>query len=290
MTEPRRHDITCTSPAGTHRMAYWEWGDPQQSRVLICVHGLTRTGRDFDVLARRLSSHYRVVCPDLVGRGQSGWLADPAYYTVLQYAADMAVLIQRLRPTRLDWVGTSLGGLVGMALNNGIRLDKLVLNDVGPHLPTAALERIGRYTGESVRFSSLAEACVYVRETASPFGQHSDEQWEALTRHVYRQEGAHWVKHYDLGIAAPSAQYAPAALVAGELLLWQAFTALTCPVLILRGALSDLLTCETALEMLQRQPLARLLEVPAVGHAPTLMQDSQVEPVVRFLLDDDLRT
>jgi len=286
MIEPRLHDIACSSPAGRHRMAYWEWGDPNASQVLICVHGLTRTGRDFDVLARRLSARYRVICPDLVGRGKSGWLADPAFYTVQQYAADLMSLVAHLAPTRLAWVGTSLGGLVGLAVAGAIALDKLVLNDVGPHLPLAALSRIGRYTGEPARFASLAEAGAYMRETATPFGEHTDAQWDALAQHVYRQEGEHWVKHYDLGIAGPFAQYDPAAMAAGELLLWQAFESLICPVLIVRGTQSDLLTQETVHEMMRRQPRARLLEVPNVGHAPTLMQDSQLDPVTRFLLDD----
>jgi pimeloyl-ACP methyl ester carboxylesterase len=316
------------STAGVHRMAYWEWGDPSLSRVLLCLHGLTRTGRDFDVLAQRLSSCYRVVCPDLVGRGQSDWLTNSAFYTVPQYMADLVTLIARLAPKTLHWVGTSLGGLVGMGVGGacaqaatgrhagqalianqpiapkqqgglstgrfdrllppegGLRLDKLVLNDVGPHLPWAALERISHYTAEPAQFASLAEAAAYVRTTAASFGMHSDAEWDDLTRHVYRREGQHWVKHYDLGIAVPFAQHSPAVMAAGEQQLWQAFEALTCPVLVLRGAQSDLLTAATVQDMLRRQPRARVLELPGVGHAPTLMHHNQIEPVVRFLLDE----
>src|SRR5690606_23554880 len=114
--EPRLNRVSCLSPAGLHRMAYWEWGDPQNDRVLLCVHGLTRTGRDFDALARRLCQEYRVVCPDVVGRGMSDWLSEPAYYIVPQYLADMVTLIARLNPRVLHWFGTSMGGMIGMTL------------------------------------------------------------------------------------------------------------------------------------------------------------------------------
>ncbi|SAI71737.1 hydrolase [Bordetella ansorpii] len=310
MLEPRLEYVTCASPAGLHRMAYWEWGDPANDQVVVCVHGLTRTGRDFDELARQLAGRYRVVCPDVVGRGASDWLVNPAFYTIPQYAADMVTLLARLRPSTLYWVGTSMGGLIGMALSgsatmarairfNGsytgghpqalpatgaIRFDKLVLNDVGPRLDAKALQRIGDYVGAPGEYASFAQAVQAVREGSATFGPHTDEQWETFTRRVYRERGdGHWVKHYDLGLAVPMAAQGPEVLAAGEQLLWQAYDAVDCPILIVRGAESDLLSAATLAEMQARNPRARAVSFDGVGHAPTLMTPAQIEPVARFL-------
>lgn len=303
--EPRLEFVTCASPAGLHRMAYWEWGDPANDQVLVCVHGLTRSGRDFDTLARRLAGRYRVVCPDVVGRGRSDWLVNRAFYTVPQYVSDMVTLVARLRPARLSWVGTSMGGLIGLGLAGaaafaramlplrphvgmlppqaGVRLDKLVLNDVGPRLETGALARIGQYVGEPGAFGSFAEAVANLRANSGTFGPHTDEQWEHLARFVYPEQDGKWVKHYDLALAQPMAM-TPEELAAGEQVLWRSYDAIDCPILIVRGEQSDLLTRATADEMRQRNPRAQVLEVPGVGHAPTLMADSQVTPVADFLL------
>ncbi|WP_025136046.1 alpha/beta fold hydrolase [Achromobacter sp. DH1f] len=303
--EPRLEFVTCASPAGLHRMAYWEWGDPANDQVVVCVHGLTRSGRDFDTLARRLADRYRVVCPDVVGRGRSDWLVNPAFYTVPQYVSDMVTLVARLRPARLSWVGTSMGGLIGLGLAGaaafaramlplrphvgmlppqaGVRLDKLVLNDVGPRLETGALARIGQYVGEPGAFGSFAEAVANMRANSVTFGPHTDEQWEHLARFVYPEQDGKWVKHYDLALAQPMAM-TPEELAAGEQVLWRSYDAIDCPILIVRGEQSDLLTRATAEEMRQRNPRAQVLEVPGVGHAPTLMADSQVTPVADFLL------
>lgn len=303
--EPRLEFVTCASPAGLHRMAYWEWGDPANDQVLVCVHGLTRSGRDFDTLARRLAGRYRVVCPDVAGRGRSDWLVNPAFYTVPQYVSDMVTLVARLRPARLSWVGTSMGGLIGLGLAGaaafaramlplrphvgmlppqaGVRLEKLVLNDVGPRLETGALARIGQYVGEPGAFGSFAEAVANMRANSGTFGPHTDEQWEHLARFVYPEQDGKWVKHYDLALAQPMAM-TPEELAAGEQVLWRSYDAIDCPILIVRGGQSDLLTRATTEEMRQRNPRAQVLEVPGVGHAPTLMADSQVTPVADFLL------
>jgi len=298
MTAPRLDFVVCASPAGLHRMAYWQWGDPDNDRVLLCVHGLTRTGRDFDTLARQLASHYRVVCPDVVGRGASDWLLNPAYYTVAQYAADMTTLIARLNATTLAWLGTSMGGLIGLAVGGGLmalagndnqalrqvptpRLASLILNDVGPRLEAEALLRIGTYLAMPVALPSFEAAVQYVKSVSPGFGAHSDAQWAALTRHVFRERDGLWVKHYDLRLALAYAD--PSAATAGEPLLWQAYRALDCPVLILRGAQSDLLTPETVRDMLACQPQARAHEFPNVGHAPTLMSEEQCRVVQAFL-------
>src|ERR671918_2843433 len=160
VTEPRRRSVLCASPAGLHRMAYREWGDPRNREVLVCVHGLTRSARDFDEIARALCAQFRVVCPDVAGRGDSDRLADPKLYTWPQYVADMVTLIARLDAESVNWLGTSLGGLVGMALaaQAGTPVKKLVLNDAGPLVSKVALERIGSYVGKTPVFASLEEA------------------------------------------------------------------------------------------------------------------------------------
>ena len=306
MLEPRFDFVTCASPGGLHRMAYCEWGDPDNDRVLLCVHGLTRTGRDFDRLAQRLAGEFRVVCPDVVGRGRSDWLSTPAFYTVPQYVSDMVTLVARLRPASLSWVGTSMGGLIGLVLagaaafarvvhaaqprpdawpaSQDIRLDRMVLNDVGPRLAPVALDRIGQYVGQPGEFGTFAQAVDAVRQVSATFGPHSDAQWEELARHVYVDRNGKWVKHYDLNLALPLASQTADAYSAGEQILWRSYESLDCPVLIMRGSLSDLLTEATAAEMLQRHPRAQLYEVAGVGHAPTLMDAAQIDPVADFLL------
>ncbi len=304
--DPRLDFVACASPAGLHRMAYWEWGDPDNDRVLVCVHGLTRTGRDFDPLAQALSHEYRVVCPDVVGRGRSDWLIDPAGYVIPQYVADLVTLIARLRPARLDWVGTSMGGLIGLglagmaALSPALRpprevsglgtapdvpLGRMVFNDIGPTLDVDGLARIGAYVGQELRFDRYEQAVDYVRAVSAGFGPHDDAGWDALTRHVFIERDGQWVKHYDLRLAQPFALQTTAAAAAAEALLWQAWDHLPMPSLILRGAQSDILTRETAQRMLERNPRARLVEFDGVGHAPTLRSDEQIAAVRGFLLD-----
>lgn len=305
IVEPRLNRVSCLSPAGLHRMAYWEWGDPDNDRVLLCVHGLTRTGRDFDVLARRLCKEYRVVCPDVVGRGRSDWLSEPAYYVVPQYVADMVTLLARLNARVLHWFGTSMGGMIGMTLaglpgasqasdpdgkttESGCLLtapiSRLVLNDIGPAIEPSALARIGEYVGDPVDFASFDDAVTYIRTVSASFGQHTEEQWRHLAQYVVRQEGERWQKHYDPGLAAPFARTTPAAASAGEAILWRSFDGIACPTLIVRGADSDLLSAETARAMLGRNRAARLVEIPDVGHAPTFLSDEQVDLAAEFLL------
>ncbi|OVZ62146.1 alpha/beta hydrolase [Pigmentiphaga sp. NML080357] len=288
--QPRLEYVTCLSPAGLHRMAYWEWGDPANDRVLVCAHGLTRTGRDFDVLARRMSDRYRVVCPDVVGRGRSDWLSNPAYYTVPQYVADMMPLLARVQAETLHWFGTSMGGLIGMALA-GLQaspIDKLVLNDVGPRLDPLALSRIGQYLGKAPAFASFDEARAYVSTVSASFGEHTDEQWDALTRYAVRQSDGPdgpWVMHYDPAIAEAFAAVDPASMIAAEAALWHVYANIECPILIVRGERSDLLSDDTAQQMLVRNPHARRVDIPGVGHAPTFMTEAQLEIAERFLME-----
>lgn len=305
MTEPRLEFVTCADPTGAHRMAYWEWGDPANENVLVCVHGLTRCGRDFDELAQRMSAHYRVVCPDIAGRGRSDWLVNPASYTVPQYVSDMLVLIARLGVSRVDWVGTSMGGLIGLGLaialqaaalqrpgrgqfglpaERSLTLGKMVLNDVGPRLSGQGLTRIVDYVGRGVSFNTFDEAVAYVQSISAGFGPHSPSQWQRLARDVFNQQGMHWVKHYDLRLAEPMAQQDEATLQAAEQMLWSAYENLGSPVLLLRGKESDLLSAQTAQEMLARNKHASMVEFPGIGHAPTLLTDEQISPIEAFLL------
>lgn len=278
--------MLCASPKGLHRMAYVEWGDARNRDVLVCVHGLTRSGRDFDELARALCGHFRVVCPDLAGRGDSDKLPDPMLYGVPQYLADMVTLIARLDCEALSWVGTSLGGLVGMALaaQPGNPIKKLVLNDAAPVISRASLQRIASYVGMVPEFPTLEKAQEYVR-SISPFGPHSDAQWRTLTEHWVRQQpDGSWRPHYDAGMAVAFRASVPEK---GDLELWPFYDAIRCPTLVLRGELSDLLSRETTAAMARRGPKAKVVEIPGVGHAPTLMLADQIAVVRDFLLQAD---
>jgi pimeloyl-ACP methyl ester carboxylesterase len=280
----RRRSVQCVSPKGLHRMAYVEWGDPRNRDVLICVHGLTRSGRDFDELARALSGQFRVVCPDLAGRGDSDRLADPLLYGVPQYLADMVTLIARLDCEALSWVGTSLGGLVGMALaaQPGNPVKKLVLNDAGPVVSRVSLQRIAAYVGVVPEFVSLEKAEEYVRTISAPFGPHSDAQWRFLTETWVRQQAdGGWRPHYDPRMAAAFRAGMPQQ---GDLELWPLYDAIRCPTLVLRGELSDLLSRDTTGAMARRGPRAQVVEIRGVGHAPTLMHAEQIALVRDFLL------
>ena len=283
---PRFDSIQCLSPAGLHRMAYVEWGDPRNPRVLVCVHGLTRLGRDFDRLAQALADDYRVVCPDVVGRGRSDRLRQPMHYGVPQYVADMVTLIARLGTASVHWVGTSMGGLIGMSLAGLAEspISRLVINDVGPRLDAAALMRIGSYLGKPVRFATLDEAIDYVAAVAAPFGLRSRDEWRELTEPSLRADGDGWVFHYDPLIAVPFTSVTPQSAAAGEAALWQLYDATACPTLVVRGAESDLLSRETAEEMTRRGPRARLVEFAGIGHAPMFFHDDQISVVRDFLL------
>lgn len=283
---PIKH-VQCISPGGLHRMAYKEWGDPRNPNVLVCVHGVTRVSDDFDVLARELSDVYRVICPDVVGRGRSGWLHNPAFYLLPQYVSDMVTLLARLDADSVDWVGTSMGGLIGIGLaaQDGNPLRRLVLNDIGPALNHAALARIGAYINEQVRFDTFADAEKYIRDITATFGPHAEHQWKKLASDVLRQDGdGKWLRHYDPQLALPFKSSTVEATAQAEAILWAAYDAIRCPTLLLRGAQSDLLTQATARQMMQRGPKASLVEFDGVGHAPTLMHGDQIAAVQKFLL------
>jgi pimeloyl-ACP methyl ester carboxylesterase len=273
------------SAGGFHRVAYAEWGAPDAARTAVCVHGLTRNGRDFDPLAEALAAAgWRVVCPDVVGRGRSDWLDDPAGYAFPQYLDDMAALIARLDAERIDWIGTSMGGLIGMFLAAQKRspIRRLVLNDVGPFVPRAALERIAQYVGEDPAFVDAEGLEGYLRMIHAGFGDLSDAQWAHLAAHGARDDGDGAVRPaYDPRISVP--------LRSGpiqDVTLWSIWDTLEIPVLVLRGGRSDLLPAEVAGEMTRRGPRARLAVFEECGHAPALMSADQIAVVRDFLLEE----
>lgn len=286
MTEPRLRHVDCLAGQGLHRMAYWEWGDPANPQVVVCVHGLTRQGRDFDALARDLCGDSRVVCPDVVGRGRSDWLDDPAGYALPTYVADMVTLLARLDARRVDWVGTSMGGLIGMgvAALRGSPLRRLVLNDVGPRIEPVAIARIATYVGQGGRWPSVEAAADAMWAISTGFGPHTRDEWLALTRPLLKPDDqGGWVLRYDPAIAVPLKAMTPEHAAAGEALLWHVYDALRCDTLLLRGAQSDLLTDQTAQAMTLRGPRAKLAVFEGVGHAPTLLHEDQRAVVRDFL-------
>lgn len=277
----RKHSLLSLGPHGFHRLVYYEWGDPDNARVLLCVHGMTRNGRDFDYLAEALSADYRVVCPDLPGRGESEWLEHSEDYDYPLYCADLAALLARLRVERVDWLGTSMGGIIGMFLAAAPHtpISKLVLNDVGPYISKEALTRIATYVGADPRFTDLEQAESYIRELNAEFGPLTDAQWAHYTRHYTRQtQGGELRLNYDPEIALPlRRKLEPVDFFP----VWQA---IRLPTLIVRGMLSDVLLPETAERMRILNPLAQLVELPGIGHAPALADGDQIAMIKDWLL------
>ena len=281
-------------------MAYWLWGDESAPHVIALVHGLSRQGRDFDVLAQalvaRAGGKLRVVCPDIVGRGKSDWLKDPAAYVLPTYAADMLALFGQLHTHApigtLDWLGTSMGGLIGMAIAGTpnlplpVPIRRLVLNDVGPAVEWSSIERIKGYAGKVGRFESIQQAADAMWLISKDFGPHTPQQWMALSTPMVKQlpDGAYTL-HYDPQISVPILPMTRDDAGKGEAALWALYDNIKARVLVTRGAQSDLLSPQTAQAMTQRGPRARLVEFSGVGHAPTFVPDAQVEAAISFLLD-----
>jgi len=279
---PRRRSVQCLSPKGLHRISYLEWGDVRNRDVVLCVHGLTRNARDFDDLARALCGRYRVVCPDVAGRGESDRLPEPRLYDMPQYVSDMVTLIARLDVEALSWVGTSMGGLIGMALaaQSGTPVARLVLNDVGAVVGLPALQRIASYIGNTATFPTIEAAEAYVRMSNATFGPHGDAQWRQLTEAWMKKEpDGSWRPNYDPRIADAYR----ATLPEKDIELWAVYDAIRCPTLVLRGEHSDLLSRDASLAMAARGPKARVVEIKGVGHAPTLMHADQIALVREFL-------
>jgi len=305
MKQPSFAHVECPDPQGHHRMAYVRWGDPLASHVVVCVHGLTRQGRDFDTLAQALvaqSPHpLQVICPDVVGRGQSDWLTQAESYQIPQYASDMAALLAQLQlhaPVHtLDWVGTSMGGLIGMVVAGQVepikpcRVRRLVLNDVGPVVSWPSIERMKTYVGKTGRFESLEEAADAMWAVSQNFGPHTREVWLALSAPMLkRQADGSLTLNYDPAIGELIRAVTPESIVMAEQILWHLYDQITASTLLLRGALSDLLTPDTAKAMRSRGPRAQVVEFAGVGHAPTLTSADQIQVVADFLLSEPLKS
>jgi pimeloyl-ACP methyl ester carboxylesterase len=304
---PDLHFLACPSlplaDGRVRRMAYWQWGDPQAEHLVLCVHGLSRQGRDFDVLAQALCARaphpLRVVCPDVAGRGHSDGLPDPMAYQLPTYAGDMLALVAQLHAqapvAQWDWVGTSMGGLIGILLAGQsalqqasptwVPITRLVLNDVGPVVAWRFIERLRTYIGQTGHFDTLQAGADHLRRISPGFGPHTDAQWLALSTPMFKPlpQGG-WTLHYDPALAKPVHALTPEAAQHGEALLWQLYDQISVPTLLLRGAESDLLTPEVAQAMQQRGPRAQRVDLSGVGHAPTLVAEDQVAAVASFLL------
>lgn len=271
-------------PEGFRRMAYTEWGDPSAERVVVCVHGLTRQGRDFDALAERLAAEgRRVLCPDVLGRGASDRLVDPSGYSYPLYLADMAALLARTGAETVDWVGTSMGGLIGLMLaaTPGAPIRRLVINDIGPLVPWEGLARIGTYVGEDPLFPDMAAAEARLKARTATYGPLPPDRWQQVVRHSVRPDpdGQGWRLAYDPAIAEAFKQVEPGQPID----LWALWDRVTVPVLVVRGAESDLLPADVLEQMRRRGPGCQAHEVAGAGHAPWLMSDDQMAPIVDFL-------
>jgi len=276
--------IECTNGDGSHRMAYHAWGDPSNPKVLVCVHGLTRRGSDFNTLAQAMSKDYYVVCPDVVGRGDSDRLRNPMMYAVPQYVADMASLVKHLGVAHVDWFGTSMGGLIGMVYasmpNSPIR--RMLINDVGPRIEPEAIKRLGSYVGQTFSFVNRADALTRLNTICASFGEHTPEEWEIYNGPMLVQKNGLWEMHYDPDISVPFASVNPIMAKAGEMAMWHAFKQIHIPMLIVRGGNSDLLSAQTVAKMCKINPYARSIEIPNVGHAPAFVKPEQIALAKEF--------
>ncbi|MEA9604090.1 alpha/beta fold hydrolase [Polynucleobacter sp. JS-JIR-II-c23] len=275
--------VECASGDSTHRMAYHAWGNPG-NKVLLCVHGLTRRGSDFKTLAQAMCKDYYVVCPDVVGRGESDRLSNPMLYAVPQYVADIAALVKKLGVAQVDWLGTSMGGLIGMVYaampNSPIR--RMIINDVGPKIEPEAIKRLGSYVGQPFTFSDRSEALQRLNEICATFGEHTPEEWEIYNGPMLVQKDGKWIMHYDPDISVPFASVNPIMAKAGEMAMWHAFKQIHIPMLIVRGGNSDLLSAATVAEMCKVNPYARSIEIPNVGHAPAFVKPEQIALAKEF--------
>ncbi|WP_071539095.1 alpha/beta fold hydrolase [Polynucleobacter asymbioticus] len=276
--------VQCSSGESEHRMAYHVWGDPTNPKVLLCVHGLTRRGSDFKTLAQAMCKDYYVVCPDIVGRGESDRLSNPMLYAVPQYVADIAQLIKKLGVSQVDWLGTSMGGLIGMvyAAMPNCPIQKMLINDVGPRIEPEALKRLGSYVGQPFVFANRADALERLNKICASFGEHTPQEWEIYNGPMLIQKDEQWIMHYDPNISVPFASVNPIMAKAGEMAMWHAFKQIRIPMLIVRGGDSDLLSAATVAEMCKINPYARSIEIPHVGHAPAFVKPEQIALAKEF--------
>ncbi|HXQ51902.1 MAG TPA: alpha/beta hydrolase [Stellaceae bacterium] len=275
--------IRCLGPHGFYRMAYFEWPGPAQGRVTVCVHGLTRNGRDFDRLAASLAARGPVLCPDMPGRGKSDWFDHAEDYGYPTYLSAVAALLARLDGAEIDWVGTSMGGIIGMFLAAlpGMPIRRLVLNDIGPLIAAEGLRRLASYVGADPSFPDLAALEADLRRIAATFGPLRPVDWAHLARVSSRRRPDGTLGYaYDPHIATAGPQAEP-----NDIDLWASWAPITAETLVIRGADSDILRHDDAVAMTERGPRARLVELPGIGHAPALMAEDQIALVRDFLRD-----
>ena len=300
----RQENFQALANGSFHRIAYTDWGRPSNPHVVVCVHGLARNSRDFDFLAAALAPRCRVVCMDVAGRGNSEWLEHKSGYSFSTYQSDAAAMLARASApvaprwfgercdTTVDWVGTSMGGLIGMLLaaRSGSPIRRLVLNDVGPMIPWSALLRMKGYITRGKFFRSLDEVEAYLREVCASFGPLTNAQWRHLARHgATLTEAGEYRLRYDPkigdglhGHVDPEFPLGPDVLRGID--LWNVWRKLEIPTLVLRGAESDVLRADTVQEMRRRRPDIEVMEFAGVGHAPALMSADQIRVVKDFLL------
>jgi pimeloyl-ACP methyl ester carboxylesterase len=281
LDEGTKHRLALGEPFEGVTLGWREWGPPAAARTVVCVHGLTRNAADFAGLGTALAARgARVLAVDVVGRGDSSWLADPRAYAVPTYAGHLALWLQRLGLDGVDWIGTSMGGLVGMALTAAERppMARLVLNDVGPFVPKSALEEIGAYLAKEMRFANLDEVEAHLRTIHAGFGPLTDAQWRRLARTSVVEDGDGWRLHYDPAIRVPYEDMA-----ADDIDLWELYDRIQVPTLVLHGTQSPLLDHATTEAMRARGPHAEIRRFEGVGHAPALLADDQIEAVATWL-------
>ena len=287
-TQPRAHFFDAPNPhgtPGTHKIAWYEWGSPN-SPVIICVHGLTRNGRDFDYVARELSDHYRIICIDIAGRGKSDHFPQVNWYENGVYLQDVLALTEHLKLERFDWIGTSMGGIIGMMMAAFVpgKITRLVINDIGALIPLSGLSRIGTYVGTKSHFADLAEARKYLRTVMIPFGIREPAHWDHIERHTLEEQADGQLRlAYDPNIGEAFRLAAAAMENPQDISLWMLWDAIKIPCLILRGELSDILPHTIAVEMAAKNPQSTLVEFKGIGHAPTLMEDDQIRVVENWL-------
>jgi len=290
LIEPEIKEFDAPDPKGkgTHKIVYYQWGDDAAKEVIFCVHGLTRTGRDFDYLASALASSkdVRVIAPDVAGRGKSQWLKKPSWYGYPTYMADMIALIKHLKLEKVKWVGTSMGGLIGIliAAYHPRIISKMVLNDIGPFIPKKSLNRLASYVGKDINFKDMNDASKYLKTIMEGFGITKEEHWNHILKHTFiLGSEARYHFAYDPKIAAPFRNILGRPKKMPDMDFSEVWEKVDCPMFVIRGGDSDLLLRETSIEMKEHKFVEEVVELPGIGHAPSLMEEEQIELIEKWL-------
>ena len=278
---PTKHTVTLPDPAGTHQMVYYEWGNPQNPRVLVCLHGLTRNSRDFDFLAAALHNDYRILAPDLIGRGKSDWLKDPELYTIHQYVADMMGWMHQLGLKEVDWLGVSLGGIIGMLIAGlpHSPVQHLALVDIGPIVKRTSVVHLSSEVAENPVFKSLGELKDFLKKTYATTGTMESYHWDHLLAydHITLPDGT-FARAYD-----PELFRSFVPMQHEDIVFWPVFEALHLPMFVLHGEKSVVLTPDICAEMKRLQPSITFVDLPGITHAPSMMDEKHIGLVKQWL-------